>query len=163
MSRGNHCNLQLKGLFTLFYHWPLETQKAKGGTQWTSSLEGQYEWSSFLRICHWSFIIWNLPISVIYQMIYLQIGNSFYSSRKNCLYQNFISSVEYKILSRSKWHCMMSVFRVFWSVFSPIRTEYGDLLCKYSYSVQMRENNNQKNSEYGHFLRSLRTGKVDEK
>ena len=28
---------------------------------------------------------------------------------------------------------------LFWSVFSRIRTEYGDLLCKPPYSVQMQE------------------------
>ena len=32
----------------------------------------------------------------------------------------------------------------FWSVFSRIRTEYGDLFCKSSYSVRKRENTDQK-------------------
>ena len=41
----------------------------------------------------------------------------------------------------------------FLSVFSRIRTEYGDLLCKSPYSVRMWENTTQKNSENGHFLR----------
>ena len=45
----------------------------------------------------------------------------------------------------------MSVFGVFWSVFLFIRTEYGEILCISSYSVRMRENTDQKNSEYGHF------------
>ena len=39
-----------------------------------------------------------------------------------------------------------------WSVFSRIRTEYGDWQSKSPYSVQMVENTAQKNSEYGHFL-----------
>ena len=43
----------------------------------------------------------------------------------------------------------------FWSAFLRIPTEYGDLLCKSLYSVQMRENVDQKNSEYGHFSRSV--------
>ena len=34
-----------------------------------------------------------------------------------------------------------------WSVFSRIWNEYGDLLYKSSYSVHMRENADQKNSE----------------
>ena len=38
---------------------------------------------------------------------------------------------------------------LFWSVFSRIRTEYGDLLYKSPYSVQMWENADQKNSKYG--------------
>ena len=42
----------------------------------------------------------------------------------------------------------------FWSVFIRITTGYGDLLCKSPYSIQIRENMDQKNSEYGHFVRS---------
>ena len=42
----------------------------------------------------------------------------------------------------------------FWSVFSRIQIEYGELLRIFSYSVRMRENTDQKNSEYGHFWRS---------
>ena len=42
-------------------------------------------------------------------------------------------------------HCVKSVQMrsFFWSVFSRIRTEYRDLLCKSPYSVRMRENKNQ--------------------
>ena len=40
---------------------------------------------------------------------------------------------------------------LFWSVFSHIRTEYRKIASITSYSVQMRENTDQKNSEYGHF------------
>ena len=43
---------------------------------------------------------------------------------------------------------------VFWSVFSFIRTKYGDILIISPYAVQMHENKGQKNSEYGHFSRS---------
>ena len=39
----------------------------------------------------------------------------------------------------------------FWSVFSHIWTEYGEILRISPYSVRMRENTDQKNSEYGHF------------
>ena len=35
-----------------------------------------------------------------------------------------------------------------WSVFSHIWTEYGDLLSKYPYPVQIQENKDRKNSEY---------------
>ena len=41
-----------------------------------------------------------------------------------------------------------------WPVFSRIWPEYGEILRISAYSVQMRENTDQKNSEYGHFLRS---------
>ena len=40
-----------------------------------------------------------------------------------------------------------------WSVFSRIRTEYGERISPYS--VRMQENEDQNNSEYGHFLRSV--------
>ena len=42
----------------------------------------------------------------------------------------------------------------FWSVFSRIRTEYGEIQSISPYSVQMQENTDQKNSEYGQFSRS---------
>ena len=47
----------------------------------------------------------------------------------------------------------VSVFGVFWSIFSCILTEYGDFLRKSPHSVRMRENMDQKKFEYGHFLR----------
>ena len=41
---------------------------------------------------------------------------------------------------------------LFWSVSSLIRAEYGEILYIPSYSVRMRENTDQNNSEHGHFL-----------
>ena len=40
---------------------------------------------------------------------------------------------------------------LFWSVLSHIRTEYGEICSISPYSVKMRENADQNNSEYGHF------------
>ena len=45
--------------------------------------------------------------------------------------------------------------QLFWSAFSHIRTEYGEILRVPTYSVRIPENTDQNNSEYGHFLRSL--------
>ena len=45
--------------------------------------------------------------------------------------------------------CPYSEF--FWSVFSHICTEYGEILRVSPYSVRIRENTDQKNSQYGHF------------
>ena len=49
---------------------------------------------------------------------------------------------------------------LFWSAripkFSRIRTEYGEILRISPYSVIMRKNEDQNNSEYRHFLRSLK-------
>ena len=49
-------------------------------------------------------------------------------------------------------NCPYSEF--FRSVFFRIRTEYGEIRSISPHSVRMRENTNQKNSEYEHFLRS---------
>ena len=43
---------------------------------------------------------------------------------------------------------------LFWSAFPHIRTEYGEILRISPCSVQMRENTDQNNSEYGQLLRS---------
>ena len=48
--------------------------------------------------------------------------------------------------------CLYS--ELFWSTFSHIRTEYGEILRISPYSVWMRKNAGQNNTEYGHFLRS---------
>ena len=45
-----------------------------------------------------------------------------------------------------------------WSVFSRIQAEYGKILNIFSYSVQMLENMDKKNYEYGHFSRSAKDG-----
>ena len=53
-------------------------------------------------------------------------------------------------------HCVKSVQirSFFWSVFSCIRTEYGDLLRKSPYSVQIQENTDQKKLRIQAFSRS---------
>ena len=63
--------------------------------------------------------------------------NEFLSLRENCSYLEF-----------------------FWSVFSRILTEYGEILRISPYSVRMRKNKDQKNSEDGHLLRSVPDGKT---
>ena len=44
---------------------------------------------------------------------------------------------------------------LFWSVFSRIWTEYREIQSISPYSVQIWENADQNNSEYGHFSRSV--------
>ena len=58
--------------------------------------------------------------------------------------------INIKAITRKK--CPYS--ELFWSAFSRIRTEYGELLRISPYSVRMQENAGQNNSEYGHFSRS---------
>ena len=43
---------------------------------------------------------------------------------------------------------------LFWSAFSHIRTEYGEIRRISRYSVRMWENTDQNNAEYVHILRS---------
>ena len=45
--------------------------------------------------------------------------------------------------------CPYSEF--FWSAFSRIQTAYGEIFPIFPYSVRMRKNTDQKNSQYGHF------------
>ena len=45
--------------------------------------------------------------------------------------------------------------KLFWSVFSSIRTDHGEILRIFPYSVRMRGNMDHNNSEYGLFLRSV--------
>ena len=54
------------------------------------------------------------------------------------------------------YHCVKKgpYSELFWSAFSRIWTKYGDILRISPNSVQMRENTDQGNSEYEHFLRS---------
>ena len=45
--------------------------------------------------------------------------------------------------------------QLLWSTVSRIQIEYGEILHISPNSVRMRENADQNNSEYGHFLRSV--------
>ena len=48
-------------------------------------------------------------------------------------------------------HKKCPYLELFWSVFSRILTEYGDIRSISPYSVRMRENADQNNFEYRHF------------
>ena len=63
-----------------------------------------------------------------------------------------MSQVSILYLHALRKNCPYSEF--FWSIFSRIPTEYGDLPSKSSNSVQMPENTEENNFEYGHFLDS---------
>ena len=54
-------------------------------------------------------------------------------------------------------HEKCPVSELFWSAFSRIQAEYGEIRIP-PHSVRMRENADQNNSEYGHFLRSACVG-----
>ena len=59
--------------------------------------------------------------------------------------------VIYSISPQTMQHKKCPYSEFFWSVFSRIWTEYGDLLRISSYSVRMREKTDYKNFEYGQF------------
>ena len=65
-----------------------------------------------------------------------------------------IFSLVIESISALHKQCPYSEF--FWSVCSGIWTEYGYLLRKSLHLVRMRENTDQKNSKYGHFLNIAR-------
>ena len=62
-------------------------------------------------------------------------------------YLNFLLILSKWISLREKCLCP----ELFWSVFSHIRAEYGEIRSISPYSVRMRENADQNNSKYGHF------------
>ena len=65
----------------------------------------------------------------------------------------FSSNTVEKLLFTLREKCPYSEF--FRSIFSRIRTEYGETRSISPYSVQMRGNKDQKKSEYGHFSHSV--------
>ena len=93
----------------------------------------------------WSFSLDYTCIKKVTQCFTLNFAKCCRKPRDDCYRESDFSDNHY---------VKVSVFRVFWSAFSRIRTEYGDLLCKSPYSVQMWENRDQKHSKYKHFLRS---------
>ena len=68
-------------------------------------------------------------------------------------YKNLPSSYHLSNIDSTKTtlreNCSYS--ELFWSVFFRIRTEYGEIWSICPYSVRMRENTDQNNSEYEHF------------
>ena len=59
----------------------------------------------------------------------------------------------FNIMKRQTLRKKFPYSELFWSVYSRIRTEYGEIRSISSYSVRMWENKDQNNSEYGHFSR----------
>ena len=77
-----------------------------------------------------------------------------FSYRKNCsiFHKTFHAVKELLyVLSLCKKCLHWELFR---SAFSRIWSEYGEIATIFPYSVRMRENADQNNSKYGHFLRS---------
>ena len=61
------------------------------------------------------------------------------------------------LIQSKEYHCVkiVQIQSSFWSLFSCIRIEYGDLWGKFAYSVRIQETTDQKNFVFGHVLRSV--------
>ena len=81
----------------------------------------------------------------------IEISGNFQKLLKNW----YFLGVQFETLRKT---CPYS--ELFWSVFSRIWTEHGEILRISPYLVGIRENTNQNNSEYGHFLRSKTFEKI---
>ena len=110
-----------------------------------------YSFTEFRNILHSFFVfIWLLlDLYKVLDSIFFRF--SFWKAKlmPAKLIQVFISL--FQITLREK--CPYSGF--FCSVFSCFLTEYGEIRSISLYSVWIRENRDQKNSEYGHFSRSV--------
>ena len=97
--------------------------------------------------CHWSLF---MPLKNIRKPLERPVTwNVLTRMFLNRVTQRFLKNYERSIV-REK--CPYLEF--FWSVFSHIWSNYGEILCISPYSVRMRENIEQKNSEYVHFSHS---------
>ena len=59
------------------------------------------------------------------------------------------------LFSQHNFRISKKLSKMFWSIFSRIWTEYGEIRIIFLYSNRMREDTDQNNSEYGNFLRSV--------
>ena len=73
----------------------------------------------------------------------------------------FTKFIEKRLQKRAPYNCFYASLgekcpysQISWSVFSRIRTEYGEIRRIFPYLVRTPENTGQKNFEYGHFSRN---------
>ena len=89
------------------------------------------------------------PFVSFFPTVFLNRSKLKYGPMKLKAYEKFIRMIELGAISLRK---MFSYSELFWSAFSRIRTEYGEIRSISPYSVQMGENADQNNPKYGHFL-----------
>ena len=73
--------------------------------------------------------------------------------------ENYLNKIVVTNISDKSYHCVKStrIRSIFWSVFSCIQTEYGEILRISPYSVRMRENTDQKKLRiWTHFTQCTR-------
>ena len=97
----------------------------------------------------------NSPLLLVLPKVY---GTVFTKKSLVCLFLILLKTFIYFNLQPLQF-TTISIYNIyfnFWSVFSRIWTEYGEILRISPYSVRMRQNTDQKNSVFGHFTRSER-------
>ena len=75
-------------------------------------------------------------------------------SQLNCNFKDINETNLLRIFSVMRYVKSVQIRSFFWSLFSRIRTEYGNLLRKSPYSVRIRKIQTRKNSVFGHFSHS---------
>ena len=79
----------------------------------------------------------------------LVISGYYKTFTSECVFTILLTNSSLRLHERRTLREKCSYTELFWSVFSRIRTEYGEIsICRHS--VRMRENTDQKISEYGH-------------
>ena len=105
---------------------------------------------------------WRTDFSFCYHLLLIQSRmvlvyqnqKNYQVSQKNSKKPHLITSWNYSLQVVETLHEKCPNTEFFWSVFSRIRTEYGEILRISWYSVWMRENTDQINSAFGQFSRS---------
>ena len=88
----------------------------------------------------------------LYKPSHKTYGVFCHCTKKQSFFEGTLANV--KLFANGKLRKKCPYLEFFCSVFSLIQTEYGEIRHVSRYSVRMRENTDQKNSEYRHFLRS---------
>ena len=92
------------------------------------------------------------PIILIMTYVSITFSNtSLYKTRIQQVVCAQVNLIWKEIQGKLPLHEKSPYSEFFWSVFSRIRTKYGEIQSMSPYLVRLRENTNQKNSEYGRF------------
>ena len=118
------CDLIWEKLFCFSVHLPRELKKCPNKTADLFSVTNEIRNEKFHSPCSESFF----PCTEVNTNLIISKTLLKLTLRKKCPYSE-----------------------LFWSAFSYIRTEYGEIRSISSYSVRIRENADQNNSKYGHF------------
>ena len=104
----------------------------------------------FVFICWWSINLELFLINASCNFCWCQIYYTLFLSMGALTIQVIC---QYEVFDR---YCLkiVQLRSFFWSVFSCIQIEYGDLRSTFPHSVRIQENTDQKNSIFGHFSRS---------